>query len=1263
MAHTDAWDPRSDIALDPPDKQRFSAELARTLRRTEAIRILLSQAGFAPAHIPFTDGANPSELWNMIFEELDNGAEGTYRALLEQASVRFPKNDLYRELTRRYISAPPEDDEPAEATPSSSLPASADDGHRISPRSAPLVSPASAALPASLRPAPGFRHVSRLADFLDRAPVALIDYLEGRIGTWEQLSPFQQQMLHVMRRALSERGVALVYAVTNSGKTTLARFGMNMALDAKGSAIMLLPTKALVAQESGEWDAWAELWKNADGPEIRVYPASRDYPENDRPVSGGRYDIAVAIYEKLGVYLVSGRRPLSKRTGVVVVDELQTLAEDSERAAKLEALLTLIKMLPKEDQPAILGLSATLTREATQAMQVWLGAPPEQVVETNERPVPLDTYIVDQVSWKTQPDAHLLSMPGRQPTSPSEQEHDLRELMLTYEPQLKGKIPSLSRTGELAAALVVKLLTEDADRSRRIICFVPSRTAARELSAAIQRVLKRKLGRTKKGPSPWEFGRFAGTASAERGRTQRLYENLAYSDLSERDEIIRGLKEGVAPHSAAYAARLRRLLEAEFREEDGLLRVLVATDTLAVGINLPADAVVATSISGYGGMERKRQILPPADLDNKGGRAGRRGQTARQRGEFYILVPTERELQALDGLTNQEVERLGQIDGVFATFVTAKDRSVRVRSKFRDLAAISGLVLQVLCQDGFARNEARWHERVEQILHGLLVAHEPGFVLPTSEQVLDELGRRKLIARRPRTGSDPTDKLGLSGLGAALGRSGLDLESAADLERLARLSCSGAGTIDLVWNACRSHSIQSVTDWLSLPPVAPRHYPSLTEAIITMALAYCGPRVEQRRDCAGLLQTKDHPLPASLVEQGDYVYSNELKALITAAPEDVPKGDVNALLRAVVVYEWAHGIPFADIRARISSAIRSDEVQPLERPVEVRVYYSDVEQFCEQLAGLMRSASELSFTDDGYDHSGQMRILAQEIEAGLPAWLAPVSKLRIPVLHRERLARLWDAAPPAHLADLLDREPLSSHPGISQDDRASAKHKIEQYEEDEREQRNRIAQAWADQDIPNSGGQTFEDLGDELDEAANSVAYLEILGEVVRNLGDASENLGDANNPRRLDVSDVQAANLFATAVWKTGGRSVSLKVPHAALSPEAVLAVTNEETIVVVRDVAPAAKLTLKRPTKARFIQPEHLLSLLASLVRRFSDGLTAREVVDSLAQIRVSSLDSDSWYGQSEAFGAPPPFAGAIPDLIPTLEVVNAPSDDELA
>jgi superfamily II DNA/RNA helicase len=1066
-------------------------------------------------------------------------------------------------------------------------------------------------------------------------PEPIVRKVERELGPLHELDEFQSKALRLCIDIIETRQSGLLCAVTGTGKTTIARLAMNIVISHRKAGIQLLPTKALVAQEVSNWNGWANIWAHAAERAIRVYGSSRDYPQNDRPVSRGRYEVAVAIYEKLGVYLVSGRTPLAN-TSLAVVDELQMLVENSSRAAKLEAILTNLRLMPPALRPAILGLSATLPPDSTEALRKWLDIGETMTVTTNRRPVPLDAYVVDALGWKKQSDAHLFNIPGELPPPVTDYtEHHLGKKLRQNKDALAGKIPHLA-SGELAATLIDDLL--QSDQSRRIICFVPSRTAAQEVASGVQALQKKRLGRIHRG-SPWIVGRYAQTAKPV--DANRKYNSLKFSDLPNCDDVLRGLREGIAFHTAAVPAALRRLLESEFLREDGLLRVLIATDTLAVGVNLPADTVIATSLSGYGGYPRAKRLLPPSDLDNKAGRAGRRGQTKRARGEFYILVPGTTELQDVEGLTTNDIRDLASVEGVFNSFVTAPRRTNAISSKYRSVAEISSLVLQVLCQDGFSREPQAWLQRTKEIISGLLLAFEDNSTLPEAEEVLSELSARRLI------GTKSNGKIALSGLGAALARSSLDLDAAGTLEQIARLACANAGHMDLLWNTCRSSTIQTVTDWVSLPPVANRHYPSMKEAALNLANAYCADEEHVRRYCAQMCKSTRRPPPESLVAQGSTVVSPELRDLLSQTGEGASDADITALLRALVAFEWSRGIPFGDIKARFSRAISSEEVQRGEAPVEFKMYYSDVEQLCEQVAGLLSGAADISFSTDGFDYSSRVRSLAAEVEVGLPAWLGPIARMRTPTLHRERLTFLWQDDPPDSLSEILERSELKQNEGISDEDLATSRREIEIREEEERAYRNRVAQKWANVVVPGADGDTFEDVSDQLDESATSVDYLRVLGGLAEGM--------------KVEVGPPTSSECFAQTSWQAGAHRVLIFVPHESLSRRAVEQVAMQDGLVVLRTrTEPGGIAAVAAPTRARFVQPEHVLSLLANLVLARSRGLDAEEVVEGLSRICVSSIDSESWYLYgSEVLEAPPPFVGPLPRMQTAPNVASADED----
>lgn len=117
-----------------------------------------------------------------------------------------------------------------------------------------------------------------------------------------------------------------------------------------------------------------------------------------------------------------------------------------------------------------------------------------------------------------------------------------------------------------------------------------------------------------------------------------LARHLAYPPASEaieelgmaeegnaRTALLATLPRGIAMHNADLTLEERAIVERHFRS--GAIRVLVATTTLAMGVNLPVKNVVVTDRWKWGGPGQRpeRVDLTPSDFENMGGRAGRLG--------------------------------------------------------------------------------------------------------------------------------------------------------------------------------------------------------------------------------------------------------------------------------------------------------------------------------------------------------------------------------------------------------------------------------------------------------------------------------------------------------------------------------------------------------------------------------------------------------------------------------------------------------------
>jgi ATP-dependent RNA helicase HelY len=92
-------------------------------------------------------------------------------------------------------------------------------------------------------------------------------------------------------------------------------------------------------------------------------------------------------------------------------------------------------------------------------------------------------------------------------------------------------------------------------------------------------------------------------------------------DVLGYDDWIAGLTNGIAPHHAGMIPPFKETVEELFKE--GLIKVVFATETLALGINMPARTVVIESLTKFTG--EKHEIMTPGEYTQLSGRAGRRG--------------------------------------------------------------------------------------------------------------------------------------------------------------------------------------------------------------------------------------------------------------------------------------------------------------------------------------------------------------------------------------------------------------------------------------------------------------------------------------------------------------------------------------------------------------------------------------------------------------------------------------------------------------
>jgi len=412
--------------------------------------------------------------------------------------------------------------------------------------------------------APGLR-----ATFLSRRPFPL--------------DPFQAEALDVLDAGRS----VLVAAPTGSGKTLVAEYAIARALAEGGRAFYTTPLKALSNQKYGE--------------------LARDYGEHrvglltgDVSVNGGA-DVVVMTTEVLRNMIYAGPKHLATLR-CVVLDEVHYL-EDRYRGAVWEEII-----LSAPSSVVLVCLSATVSN--AEELAGWIhgvrGATGAVIEE--RRPIELRHLYV--VGDRSSEQLHLLptfvnGRPNREAVTLDERSHRVAR---DRGPDRRApQRPGRQRLYRPRRVEVVERL-DDEDLLPAIF-FVFSRQGCDD---AARQCVEGGVRLT----TPEERVRIRDVA-------ERHVEKLSDADLSVLGypRFITGLEAGIAAHHAGMVPPFRETVEELF--SDALVRVVFATETLALGINMPARTVVIESLSKFSGSGHAD--LTPGEYTQLTGRAGRRG--------------------------------------------------------------------------------------------------------------------------------------------------------------------------------------------------------------------------------------------------------------------------------------------------------------------------------------------------------------------------------------------------------------------------------------------------------------------------------------------------------------------------------------------------------------------------------------------------------------------------------------------------------------
>jgi ATP-dependent RNA helicase HelY len=395
-------------------------------------------------------------------------------------------------------------------------------------------------------------------------------------------------------QALEAGKGVLVAAPTGSGKTIVGEFAVHLALTQGRKCFYTTPIKALSNQK------FNDLVKRYGADKVGLLTG-------DNSVNGDA-PVIVMTTEVLRNMLYAGSQSLNG-LGYVVMDEVHYLSDRFRGAVWEEVIIHL------PESVTLVSLSATVSN--AEEFGDWLDTVrgDTEVIVSEHRPVPL---------WQ-----HVLV--GRRMYDLFEEKGEKREVNPDLVRTARMENSSLNGPRDRRRGGPRREADRERERRRRARVWTPSRPEvidrldAEGLLPAITFIFSR--AGCEAAVQQCLFAGLRLNDSAARERVREIVEERT-ADIPDSDlhvlgyfEWLEGLERGIAAHHAGMLPTFKEVVEELFVR--GLVKAVFATETLALGINMPARSVVLEKLVKWNG--EQHADITPGEFTQLTGRAGRRG--------------------------------------------------------------------------------------------------------------------------------------------------------------------------------------------------------------------------------------------------------------------------------------------------------------------------------------------------------------------------------------------------------------------------------------------------------------------------------------------------------------------------------------------------------------------------------------------------------------------------------------------------------------
>ena len=401
---------------------------------------------------------------------------------------------------------------------------------------------------------------------------------------------------------LSDNRGKIIRMPTSAGKTRIAEMALVYTLITQPGVkcVYIAPYRALVSEiESTLIAVLGDL-----GFQVSTALGGFETDEIELFLSRNA-DVLVTTPEKLDL-LVRLTPEYASQVKLVILDEGHILG-DRQRGVKYDMLLTRFKIAVPDVR--FLYLSAVVPDTTLHELANWLKTGPDSTLQTDWRPSDqrLAALRWSQLNngtlhYAPDPEAPLLNQ-SFTPGIIAQQE--IRFPNATTGKMLKRRFPESTNKSQIAAELALKFV--DAG-SVLVFCSQPNFTTSVG-QAIMDRINWSKLANLKDVPTSLDTSQ---TRSAQ----------LAQEWLGPDHKVTQLLRRGVAVHYGDLPDTVKNAIEADYRARR--FTILVATNTLAQGVNLPIRTVIVHSV--WRGPREARERISARDYWNIAGRAGRAGE-------------------------------------------------------------------------------------------------------------------------------------------------------------------------------------------------------------------------------------------------------------------------------------------------------------------------------------------------------------------------------------------------------------------------------------------------------------------------------------------------------------------------------------------------------------------------------------------------------------------------------------------------------------